>query len=195
MVPSVEQCRWMMEQYKMLPNIRAHSFVVAEVAKIISKDLLHNGVDLNFNEVVAGALLHDIGKTQCLNTDENHAAVGRDICIKHGFDEVADIVGEHVILKNGLSETGCTVKEIVYYSDKRVLHDEIVSLEERLDYILERYGGNSMRMKEAISKNFNRCKLLEKKLFARLSLTPADLPGLVDVSVLTTYKVSMEKAL
>jgi uncharacterized protein len=45
-------------------------------------------------------LLHDIGKSLCLDTKEDHAAKGEEICIQNQLDEVADIVGEHVILKN-----------------------------------------------------------------------------------------------
>ena len=33
-----------------------------------------------------------------------------------------------------------TAREIIYYADKRVRHEEIVSLDDRLEYILEHYG-------------------------------------------------------
>jgi len=30
-------------------------------------------------------------------------------------------------------------KEIIYYSDKRVNHNEVVTLEKRLEYLIDRY--------------------------------------------------------
>ena len=142
-IPGVNVCLDLMEQYDMLPNIKDHSIVVAGVAGIITNGLIAAGHTLSLETVIAAALLHDIGKTACLDNDDDHAARGFEICLAHDLEIIADIVAEHVILKNYAPAHGFAEKEIVYYADKRVNHDQVVSLEQRLAYILERYGMNN----------------------------------------------------
>ncbi|MCW5198395.1 HDIG domain-containing protein, partial [Desulfobulbus sp. F3] len=128
---------------------------------------------------VSGALLHDIAKTPCLSSGENHAKAGAELCRSLGFPEIAEIVAGHVVrpdfslerLKAGIFSPG----EIVYYADKRVRHDQIVSLLERLDYILDKYGGCDARKQEGIRDNFRECKLLEEQLFSFLDFAPEEL--------------------
>jgi hypothetical protein len=62
-------------------------------------------------------------------------------------------------------------KEIVYYADKRVRHDTVVSLDERLAYIMERYGNNDPERHQRIQENFHRCRILEQYLFAYLDFS------------------------
>ena len=163
----------------MLPNIKDHSFVVARVAEIITTGLISAGHDLSLETVVAGSLLHDIGKTACLDNDDDHAAKGFEICLSHNLEPIADIVAQHVILKNYFPENGISEIEIVYYSDKRVNHNQVVSLEERLAYILERYGQNNKKRCQAIKRNYALCQNLEEKMFSELSFEPKDVSSLL----------------
>ena len=133
--------------------------------------------------VLAGALLHDIAKTKCLDGSCRHAEEGEQICVDHGFPDVGSIVGEHVILKAFTPENyqrGCFgAREIVYYSDKRVKHTSIVSLEQRLEYIVDRYGDGSSSIEKRIRENFQHCLRLEKYLFSFLPFAPENLADLV----------------
>ena len=178
-IPGVNECLDLMEQYHMLPNIKDHSIVVTEVAGVITNGLIAAGYDLSLETVIAGALLHDIGKTACLDNDDDHAARGLEICLAHNLKTIADIVAEHVILKNYAPQNGFAEKEIVYYADKRVNHDKVVSLEERLAYILERYGMNNEVRCRAIKRNYARCQDLEKRMFSFLTFDPADISELL----------------
>ena len=178
-IPSVDNCLKLMAQYHMLPNIREHSIVVARVAEIITSGLISAGHDLSLETVIAGALLHDIGKTSCLDNNDDHAVKGVEICLSHHLEAVADIVAEHVILKNYLPGNGFSEKEIVYYSDKRVNHNQVVSLEERLAYILARYGKNNRIRCQAIRENYDLCQDLEKRMFSELPFNPDDISGLL----------------
>ena len=164
----------------MLPNIKNHSIVVARVAEIITNGLIEAGHKLSMDRIITGSLLHDIGKTACLDNDHDHAAKGVEICLAHNLAPLADIVGEHVILQNYSPENNFSEKEIVYYADKRVNHDQVVNLEERLDYILERYGLNNAIRCQAIKKNYALCQDLEKKMFSFLSFEPSDIPKLLE---------------
>ena len=179
MIPQVKDCFKFMEKYQMLDHIRAHSIIVEKVARIIARGLQDAGMVISLKKITAGALMHDIGKTPCLNTNEDHSAKGREICLQNDLSDIADIVGEHVFMQNyELSET-IHEKEIVYYSDKRVKHDAIVSLEERLQYLIERYGKNREHLIQLLRENFDLCRRVEKKLFAKLNFNPEDLAGMM----------------
>lgn len=172
MIPSIPQCTILMSEYGMLDNIRDHSLQVARVAVTLARQLAGDE-----ELITAGALLHDIAKTKCLNGACNHAQVGSEICLAHGYTEVAPIVAEHVILADYSRPVAAT--EIVYYADKRVRHDEIVSLDDRKVYIEERYGQGKAEIIEAIRLNFSKCYDVEKRIFAGLSLTPPALAQMV----------------
>lgn len=179
MVPSLKECLRLMDQYGMLPNIRAHSLMVGRVAAFLGRELARCGWKLSLPLVVSAALLHDIAKTAALGTDLRHADLGRDICRDHGFPELAEIVAEHVILKNGVPAERCAEKELVYYADKRVLHDEVVSLETRLDYILGRYGNGDHDLHRRIRSNFRQAHEIEALLFMDLPFAPQELGEMV----------------
>jgi len=152
----------------MLENIKAHSIVVGRIAEFIAVRLHRNGQPISVELALSAALLHDIGKTSCLDTGEDHSQVGHDICVAHGYFELAPLVRQHVILVGGFPENPITEKEIVYYADKRVKHDQIVSLDSRLKYILERYGLGNPKRHKAIENNFRQSHLIEQALFSVL---------------------------
>ena len=168
-----------MDQYQMLDNIREHSIVVAEIVRAICLGLVTSGVQISPEKAVAGALLHDIAKTQCLQTGGDHAALGKEICLQHRFDEIADIVDEHIWLKDYSLDGAYSEKEVVYYADKRVLHTSVVSLDERMHDIINRYGRNDSRLTQLVRMNFSICRGIERKLFARLNFSPDQLAEMV----------------
>jgi putative nucleotidyltransferase with HDIG domain len=171
----------------MLDNIRAHSFVVARVAEALVDGLYRTGKSCgplpDKEEVVSGALLHDIAKTLCIHTDCRHAEIGRQICVELGYPELSEIVAEHVVLKHFSADLYIQgifgSKEIVYYADKRVRHDRVVSLDERLEYILARYGDNNPVKEELIRKNFLLTLDFEKYLFRFLDFFPKEITNYI----------------
>lgn len=186
-IPDLAECFRLMDEFAMLPNIRRHSIIVARVAWQLV-DGLHEkprspAVIADRDLVVAGALLHDIAKTACLDRDCDHAGEGAKICLELGYPEIAEIVAEHVLLRdhdaNRRRDGLFSAREIIYYADKRVRHEEIVSLDERLEYILEHYGQGDPDLRFRIRKNFNRCLELEQSIFSFLSFDPEQLPARV----------------
>ena len=179
-IPSISQCLEFIDRYEMLDNIRDHSIMVARVAGSLAHGLRQGGRAAaplpDPAEVTAGALLHDIAKTMCLKASCNHAETGRQICIDLGYPEIGEIVAEHVVLRifaaDRYSRGLFGAKELVYYADKRVLHDRMVPLSSRLDYILERYGEGDPVRQGYIRLNFQRTLDLEQLLFRFLDFTP-----------------------
>lgn len=163
----------------MLDNIRAHSVMVAKVAEIIARWNKKVGFDISLEKVTAGALMHDIGKSLCLNSGEDHAAKGSEICVQNNFGEISGIVEEHITLKSFEPDCDISEKEIIYYADKRVNHDRVVSLEERLEYLLVRYAKNREDLGRLIKDNFRKCRVIERKLFANLNFRPEDLAEII----------------
>ncbi len=135
------------------------------------------------NEVIAGALLHDIAKTPCLKSGCNHAREGQRICVELGHPEIGIIVAEHVILEDFASKRYrqgiFNAREIVFYADKRVRHDRVVSLAERLEYILERYGNGDPVRERHIRLNFSKTVQFENIIFTFLDFHPENLPEMI----------------
>lgn len=175
MVPSIRESYRFMDKYHMLGNIKAHSVVVARVARMIARGLQEVNPDISVSKTTAGALLHDIGKTLSLNSGGDHAEIGKRICMENGFDEIAPIVAEHVILRNYRLNGVGSETEVVYYADKRVKHDRIVSLKEREEYIIKRYGRNQEEICRRIKINFRLCRQVEEMLFRKLNFSPESL--------------------
>jgi uncharacterized protein len=182
-IPAIDECFRLMEEYRMLPNIRRHSVIVARVARQIVEGFRESdpkpAVVPDRDLVMAGALLHDIAKTPCLRNGCDHARTGGEICRRLGYPEVAEIVEEHVLLRDhdpGRRGQGIfSAQEVIYYADKRVRHEEIVSLNQRLEYILQHYGLDDPEMHRRIRENFARCVELERFLFNFLPFTPDQL--------------------
>jgi putative nucleotidyltransferase with HDIG domain len=182
MVPDIAECFRLMEEYRMLPNIRRHSLAVAQVSWLLVEEFGKNPVSpvvLDQELVIPGALLHDIAKTPCLQTGCDHARAGAELCVRLGYPRIAGIVEEHVLLRDHddlrRRQGVFTAREIIYYADKRVRHEEIVSLDDRLVYILERYSAGDPEIERRIRENFARCLQLEYSLFRFLSFTPEQL--------------------
>ena len=179
MIPTVAECFQQMDRYRMLGHIRDHSIIVARVSALLADECVKAGKQISVPLVVTSALLHDIGKTACLDNDQDHARLGSKICNENGFEELARIVGDHVHYKNG-SLPEITENEVVYYADKRVNHDRVVSLADREQYILGRYGNNDPLRIDAITMNCRKWQGVEKALFAVLPFSPEDVGSMID---------------
>ena len=173
-IPTREQCYQLMCKMKMMDHIVVHSMQVCRVATFLTDQLDSKHNRLNYDLVRAAALLHDITKTRSFKTEENHAVTGGQFLADLGYPEIGELVRQHVRLDEYPDPVGLGEAEIINYADKRVLHDRVVSLEERLDYILERYGKlpeHQERIRWLWQKTIN----LENKIFSILSLKPEDL--------------------
>lgn len=151
-IPSIEECYNLMNQYKMLPNIKEHSIQVMNVSTAIIDNLKHD-VKINKKLVIAAALLHDITKTRSLQTKEHHDITGKELLNELGFHKVGQIISEHVTINNFNQNDALHEKEIIFYADKRVMHDQIVSIDERIADLIVRYG----------QKEENKIKILNSK--------------------------------
>jgi HD superfamily phosphodiesterase len=124
--------------------------------------------------VEAASLLHDLTKTECLKTKEDHASTGSQRLKEMGFEEVGEVVAQHIWLSHGGDPSFVSEEEVVNYADKRVKHDRIVSLEERFKDLKDRYG-RDQRAADYLEKLENAIYDIENKIFLILQIDPNDL--------------------
>ncbi|PIQ77745.1 hypothetical protein COV82_03075 [Candidatus Peregrinibacteria bacterium CG11_big_fil_rev_8_21_14_0_20_46_8] len=148
----------LIEEFKVPKHVRRHCGAVAAVAGELAKKIQASGEKVDIDLVLHSAALHDLVRVvdfksfepevwDDLVTDEeiefwknlrkkyagrHHADVAAEILRARGFPEEAQIVEQHkfIQIKKGFDSLEA---KIVYYADKRVRHDEIVSIAERLE--------------------------------------------------------------
>ena len=176
-IPSKEECFRLIRKMNMMDHIIDHSIMVSNVALCLCR-FLGEKFPLNIEAVRSAALLHDITKTRSFTTGEVHSETGGLLLEEMGYPEIGDIIRQHVMLDTWNQDTPVSEQEIVNYSDKRVLHDQVVSLEKRLEYIKVRYGSKP-EFKDRIQLMWTKTVDLEQKLFKQLPFEPPQLSDLI----------------
>ena len=171
MIPTREECLSLMSRYGMLENIVSHSLEVAKVALFISIELNKRGHTIDLGLVEAASLLHDLAKTECLKTKDDHAQTGSQKLKRMGYEKVGEVVAQHIWLGKEGDPSTVSEEEIVNYADKRVMHDRIVSLEERFSDLEERYGEN-LRAMDYLGRLQKEIYGIENKIFFILQIDP-----------------------
>jgi len=170
-IPTKDQCYRLMCEMKMMDHIVDHSLQVCRVATFLTEQLNKQDYRLNFDLIRSAALLHDITKTRSFKTREDHARTGGQFLAEQGYPEIGELVRQHVRLDEYSDPVVLGEAEIINYADKRVLHDRVVPLAKRLDYILEKYGrlpGDQERIRWLWGKTLE----LEVKIFDDLTFGP-----------------------
>jgi hypothetical protein len=147
---------------------------VDRVANYLSQILNERGAGLDPTLIVAASLLHDITKMDGLRTGLNHAQTGGAFLRSLGYPRVAEVVECHIDVPRDPTLLKITEEEVVNYSDKRVMHDRIVTLEERFDDLKTRYGKNPQSL-TLIDASLESAKEIEAKIFRHLSFHPGEL--------------------
>jgi putative nucleotidyltransferase with HDIG domain len=191
-IPTKDQCYQMISEMKMMDHIVIHSLQVCRVATFLTEHLNKQHYRPNFDLIQSAALLHDITKTRSFETREDHALTGGKHLSDCGYPAIGDLIRQHVKLDTYSDAGTISEAELLNYADKRVLHDEIVGLDRRMDYILERYAETPAH-RERINVLWQKTKELEKKLFKDLSFAPDDLTRLVPHNGYTTELQKYQK--
>jgi hypothetical protein len=155
--------------------------MVWRVARVVAKGL-HNGNHqpaISMDLLRAACLLHDIGKYPCiLDGAHYHDQRGRQMLEAEGLAEVGEIVARHVILGDTDDEP-VVEKHVLFYADKRVVHDQLVTLEKRFEYLFHTYA-KSPQSRDALEAMKESTIKLEKKIFRRLDFRPEDVASLLN---------------
>lgn len=177
MIPTREECFRLMAEYGMLDHIIDHSTEVTRVALFLSTELNKRGQRIDLSLVEAASLLHDLTKTECFKTKEDHAQTGSRVLKIMGYERVGEVVAEHILLSKRKDATFVSEEEVVNYADKRVQHDRIVSLEERFNDLQDRYA-NDQRASGLLEELKKATFAIENKIFSILMVDPNNLQSL-----------------
>lgn len=173
MIPSRQDAYSLIERRGMPGHIVRHSEMVTRVAMNVAASLVDAGVAENLALVEVGGLLHDICKMDSIAGRGDHAALGRELLDELGWEEVGDIVAQHVRLDSSdLNEA-----MLVYYADKRVMHDTVVSLDMRFDDLMVRYG-KTEESRQRIRAHHVQAAEVERLIVKRSGLVPETLLAL-----------------
>jgi len=176
-IPSRQECLKLMEEYGMLENIATHSLSVARVALFLAKELNKRGQQVNVDLVRAASLLHDLAKTECLRTKEDHARSGYLLLKRMGYERIGEIVAQHIWISKKGDPQRVSEEEIVNYADKRIQHDRLVSLKERFIDLRNRYGTGPDAIGYLETLEIGSLEI-ERKIFSILDMDPGDLERL-----------------
>jgi len=139
--PSDAFCFALWERFEMLPHIQAHSLAVGQVATALALYAKDAGFAVNVQLVRASGLLHDIAKTYTIRHGGNHGQLGgawmQEIT---GNARLAMGIVHHVHWPWALDLKAFFLPLAIIYSDKRVRHDAVVTLDERYEDLYSRYG-------------------------------------------------------
>jgi len=171
-LPTKEECFELLKEYKVPQNIIDHSITVTKIAVFLAKKLKQKGIDVNVDLVEKASLLHDIDKIPSLKDLTNHGEIGREILVKKGLNDIADVTAVHIAesLEDGKVDTW--EKKLVNYADKRVKHNSIVTIDERYDDLIQRYHHVS---EQGFNKMRKLIKDVEKQIFQNLDFKPEEL--------------------
>jgi len=175
---NIEKAYFLLKEEGVPPHIIRHSEIVALISVFIGCLYKKVGKDLNLRLLAVGGLLHDIKKHESLKSGRNHALLGYEFLKELGFTKEAEIVKYHVYLKPYFYFQKIGEKEVVYYADKRVKHEEIVSLKERFKDLKVRYGRN-LKTRIKLSLLGKATEFLEKKIFKEVKEKPEVIDRLI----------------
>ncbi|MDP6648379.1 MAG: HDIG domain-containing protein [Candidatus Woesearchaeota archaeon] len=148
-IPTKEQCLDILNTNKTPPNVIEHCKAVCRLAEEIADNLMQKGIEVNKKLVTASSLLHDIERSK-----NNHVAEGAKLLKSLGFPEVSEVVSKHSLHKveEPEKEPKTVEEKIVFYADKRVQENKIVSLKERFQDLEKRYSIDLSRELEFAKK-------------------------------------------
>ena len=203
-LPTRKQCFDIIKECGLPSHIVAHSLAVARLAVFLAEKLKEKGIFVDVELVDRACLLHDIARpcdfreSDCNRSNqaatEQDKAKWRQLKMKyHGlchediayellakkYPELATTIKRHrykAILDE--KEKPITWEEkLVYYADKRIMHDKIVPLKERLE---EAHKRNIHLHKKQAQSDIRTGKVdplifkLEEEIFSKIDLNPLD---------------------
>lgn len=176
-VPDEQECIWLLEKYNTPNHIILHSKKVWEVGRLIGEKVRDRS-EIDLDLLRASCLLHDIGKyPSIIGGKRYHDIVGEEILIGEGLATVGNVIVQHVILRSDVAVRVCE-EHLLFYADKRVVHDNVVSLDDRFLYLIDTYGKTSEAVKRLMEMK-DETKRVEDAIFAFVDFSPEDITGLI----------------
>lgn len=171
-LPDMQTCITWYTELGVTHNLLAHVTNVAAIAYQIALWMEEKGQALNPLLTHRGGITHDLAKLQPQN-EKNHADLAAEFLEQKGQLELAEIARRHLIGDLADEETRPLTWEqkIVNYADKLSEGSQLVSLDERLTALQNRYPDFAQK----IRTNIPLIKGLEVEILSVLSISPETL--------------------
>jgi molybdenum cofactor cytidylyltransferase len=154
-VPTEQECLALLYRLNISEEVVAHSTLVAELARTLATSLNSAGLSLSIPLIVAAGLLHDIAKGQSY-----HAEAGAKILAEMGYPRVGEVVAKHMNIES--PGQFADEADLIYFADKCVEEDRLVSLEERFERSLGRCADRSGIRKKIMERLENARKIAKR---------------------------------
>jgi len=164
--PNEEECMELLSENNVPENVVKHSRQVVGLAVEIAEKMKAKGIEVDVELVRAGAWLHDLDKIETLGMKDCHGSKACEKLREKELHELAEIARKHILEK--VDELKTLEEKIVFYADKRVVEDKVVSLQERLEFIRSKYGSRSEEAMHCIVACEPKILKLEKELMAMI---------------------------
>jgi uncharacterized protein len=203
-LPSSQECFAILAEHHVPPHIVNHSKAVAKLAVFLARRLNENGTAVNTTLLETACLLHDLlrvhdfkeadynrfeqnlpeeqqAKWQKLRSKYkaiSHEDAAYDI-LKEQYPAVALTIKRHryMALLDESEKPQSWEEKLLYYADKRVMHETIVPLKDRL---AEGHKRNIFQHGSAAQSKINTSKVdplifqMEKEIFEKIGLDPLE---------------------
>jgi uncharacterized protein len=203
-LPTRSQCLNLMQEHHVPAHVRQHSLTVAKLAVFLATKLRDKGIAINIDLVDRACLLHDLfrlfefresdyDKSAPPPTEkdkeqwEHLRAEYKGLChedaaydlLKQKYPALALTIKRHryAALLDEQDRPHTWEEKLVYYADKRVMHDKIVPLKKRLE---EAHKRNVHLHRSTAQSKLNAAKIdplifkLEQEIFSHIGLNPHD---------------------
>lgn len=196
------QIKQILDEFMVPSHIRDHSYKVAKIAKKIASEYIKTGKKIDLDVLNNACLLHDLfkivdlsessykslcksangqtieiwGKLRAKFKGIPHWEAAYQYLIKIGYAKEAVLIKKHYFTAvcNELDKPKSLEEKILTYADKRVMHDKIVSMQDRFKDGSRRYNNNGMSPEQE-KKIHDEYFILEKELFTPINLKPEDI--------------------
>ncbi len=135
--PTEAQCRKMYERFCTPAHIIRHCEAVTNTAVCMAEELNKKGYDLNTKLLYSAGMLHDV-----LRLKKDHPGEGAKLVTDYGYMEIAEPIRVHMSYVTPIPVKNITETDLLCLADKLRQEDKLVSLEERLNPVMERWAGN-----------------------------------------------------
>jgi uncharacterized protein len=201
-LPTREECFELIRRHAVPGHIVKHSVATAKLAVFLAERLKEKGIAVDVDLVERACLLHDVArmcdfkkpdsislaepieqgskaKWQQLRTDYEglcHEDIAYEL-LRDEYPELAITIRKHryLAILDEKDKPMTWEEKLVYYADKRVMHDRIVPLKERLEEAHKRYirqHGTSAQRRITTAKADAQIFKLEEEIFDKIGLKP-----------------------
>lgn len=192
-LPTEPQCMDYFRQYCVPKNIVEHCLNVRNVAVFLAKKIQLNGIEVDIGFVNCMALLHDLFKTVTLSELKPNAFFNYNYSeeeikmwkqLKAKFPNLYEGEIFYLIFKEEFPELAIALRDLsnqtedksweemlVHYADGRVLQNEVVTLNKRINYLQKRYNFDLNYLEQKKKEMFE----IENKIMQVVNIFPENL--------------------